>query len=422
MPRWARQVTVIALLALAPAGRAEVVGYTTTTADGVVTLTSVTVRRGGETAIFDPAKLIRVTVLHFRGATPINLVTPAEAGAPGPGRRAALLRDLRLNTGLINPGGQPKPLTRDPILDGAEATPGVAVRFDQPVVNLPGDDVVLFELHRRLGSPVGGDAFHVSPLHFRQGLRSLTIQRFDVHLDHPGVQPLIGFHSYRLARTPRSLGDLETLSVSLANRSEPNDFKALAVAIDLADLGYPAGAKVEGLFFQDCDGTGLTFDPVLIAGLPSPAPPNVLAKAPPVIRPRPPRAVTLQEHLDGPLADVEDIVFAARVGGFDHWYANFGHYSAPQTEYPSQRRYRPGPPLFRGGGRLCRLDIRSGEVKTLLDDPKGGVRDPQVHYGGRRILFSYRKGGTDTYHLYEVDADGSRLRPLTDGPWDDIEP
>ncbi|HBO46179.1 MAG TPA: hypothetical protein DD670_20100, partial [Planctomycetaceae bacterium] len=33
-----------------------------------------------------------------------------------------------------------------------------------------------------------------------------------------------------------------------------------------------------------------------------------------------------RELLDGPLADVEEVVFAVRVSGRDHWYANFGYY------------------------------------------------------------------------------------------------
>ena len=43
----------------------------------------------------------------------------------------------------------------------------------------------------------------------------------------------------------------------------------------------------------------------------------------------------------------------------------------------------------------------------LVDDPAGGVRDPQVHYDGRTILFCYRRGGTEHYHLYEIQADGT---------------
>lgn len=134
----------------------------------------------------------------------------------------------------------------------------------------------------------------------------------------------------------------------------------------------------------------------------------------------------LPAMLDGPLAGVDEIIFAVRVSGRDHWYVNFGYYSCDYGEGP-ERSFGPYPDgqTLRGygdGGRLCRLNLRSGELTVLIDDPQGGVRDPQVHYDGQRILFSYRKGGTPTYHLYEINVDGTGLKQLTDGPDDDIEP
>ncbi|MFQ6130514.1 MAG: discoidin domain-containing protein [Armatimonadota bacterium] len=108
-----------------------------------------------------------------------------------------------------------------------------------------------------------------------------------------------------------------------------------------------------------------------------------------------------------------DIVFAVRAPGVDgHWYANFGYYAADVN----RKCYRAA------GGRLCRLDASTGEVQVIFDDPQGSVRDPQVHYDGVKILFSYLKGGTANYHLYEINADGTGLRQLTDGDCDDIEP
>ncbi len=67
-------------------------------------------------------------------------------------------------------------------------------------------------------------------------------------------------------------------------------------------------------------------------------------------------------------------------------------------------------------------NLRSGKLQVLLNDPEGGVRDPQVHYDGKKILFSYRKGGDSHYHLYEIGVDGTGLQCLTSGPFDDIEP
>ncbi|MCH7557046.1 MAG: PD40 domain-containing protein, partial [Planctomycetes bacterium] len=109
---------------------------------------------------------------------------------------------------------------------------------------------------------------------------------------------------------------------------------------------------------------------------------------------------------------VEEIIFVSRqpgVGG--HWYENFGYYALDESEK-----------AYGAKGRLCRLNLGSGALTVLLDDPEGSIRDPQVHYNGDKILFSYRPGGTDYFHLYEINIDGAGLKQLTSGPYDDIEP
>jgi len=124
------------------------------------------------------------------------------------------------------------------------------------------------------------------------------------------------------------------------------------------------------------------------------------------------RAETLLDHFRaGPMKAVDDIVFAVRQPGKDgHWYANFSYYAAD-----AHRK------AYGNGGRLCRLN-RAGEVTVLLDDPAGGVRDPQVNYDATQIIFSYRRGGTPNYLLYEIHPDGTGLKQLTTGDYDDIEP
>jgi hypothetical protein len=105
------------------------------------------------------------------------------------------------------------------------------------------------------------------------------------------------------------------------------------------------------------------------------------------------------------------IVFTTReVDSDGHWYANF-----------SYRMDNPDAIKYHNGGRLCSLDLETGETTLLLEDLEGGVRDPQLHYDGQKILFSYRKGGQPFFHLYEINIDGSGLRQLTDGPYDDME-
>ena len=48
-----------------------------------------------------------------------------------------------------------------------------------------------------------------------------------------------------------------------------------------------------------------------------------------------------------------------------------------------------------------------------------------MSYDGKKILFSYRPGGTEQYHLYEMDLGETeanpKLKQLTSGPYDDIE-
>ena len=62
-------------------------------------------------------------------------------------------------------------------------------------------------------------------------------------------------------------------------------------------------------------------------------------------------------------------------------------------------------------------------MTTLLEVPEGVVRDPEVSFDGRRILVSLRHNIHDNYHLYELNADGSGLRQLTDGDdLSDIDP
>jgi len=100
-------------------------------------------------------------------------------------------------------------------------------------------------------------------------------------------------------------------------------------------------------------------------------------------------------------AGAEAIVFAVRQPGKDpHYYANFGYFA-----------FDPERKAYGQGGKLCRLNLTTSGLAVLLDDPKGGVRDPQVSYDGKKILFSYRRGETPNYLLYEIQAAGGGQLP-----------
>ena len=108
----------------------------------------------------------------------------------------------------------------------------------------------------------------------------------------------------------------------------------------------------------------------------------------------------------------EEIVFATRTISTDpHWYANISYFCKSTNA-----------PAYSTEGRLLAYNLKTGKFRALLVNPSGSVRDPAVHYDGKTILFSYRPGGTGSYHLYTINADGTNLRQLTFGEYDDFEP
>lgn len=128
--------------------------------------------------------------------------------------------------------------------------------------------------------------------------------------------------------------------------------------------------------------------------------------------------------LSNPLMDFGPLLFCKRVPT---------SYSHLVMQYYGWRA-RPGGGLFvlerPGRGLSCR-DILDGELAD------GNVLEPRLSYDGRRIVFSFVRcpegplrhadldyGDDDVgyYHIYEVNVDGSGLRQLTAGPYDDLMP
>lgn len=68
---------------------------------------------------------------------------------------------------------------------------------------------------------------------------------------------------------------------------------------------------------------------------------------------------------------------------------------------------------FCPGGALRILDVNTGKTTTLIELKEGVVRDPELSFDGRKILFSMRKNRDDFYHIYEINIDGSGLKQLT---------
>jgi len=86
-------------------------------------------------------------------------------------------------------------------------------------------------------------------------------------------------------------------------------------------------------------------------------------------------------------------------------------YTEGQSDAQAERHFRPGTALC-----LLEMDGVYGKVKTLIEDAKGVIRDPDVSYDGKRILFAWKKSDRqDDYHLYDMDVASGKTRQLTEG-------
>ncbi|MDO4550348.1 MAG: hypothetical protein Q4C96_03755 [Planctomycetia bacterium] len=79
---------------------------------------------------------------------------------------------------------------------------------------------------------------------------------------------------------------------------------------------------------------------------------------------------------------------------------------------------------FTGGSALRYIDYAdNGKVITLLESPDGVIRDPEISWDGKRILFSMRKNRDDDYHIYEMEWETRKITQLTFGrALSDIDP
>ncbi len=78
---------------------------------------------------------------------------------------------------------------------------------------------------------------------------------------------------------------------------------------------------------------------------------------------------------------------------------------------------------FVGGSAMKAFVLETGLSRTIIESKEGIVRDPEVSFDGRKIIFSMRKNRDDFYHIYEINTDGSNLRQLTYADYvTDIDP
>ncbi len=128
-----------------------------------------------------------------------------------------------------------------------------------------------------------------------------------------------------------------------------------------------------------------------------------------------------QIALSNPLVDIGPLLFAKHVPSF---------FSHQLTQYYG-RCARPGGGLFilehPGESMKCR-PLTAGQL------PEGSYMQPDVSHDADRILFAFcaapsvpnwddvKEFRGRRYHLFEIRPDGSGLRQLTDGQYDDFSP
>ncbi|MCG8599691.1 MAG: FecR family protein, partial [Verrucomicrobiales bacterium] len=224
-------------------------------------LSQVTVQRDGLIREYQAGDLIPIELLSFTpdsSSPSLNVFGDKNL----PERRATLIEDMLLNGGIINPGGSARPLQQE---FDYRTTPGFAIRFARPVRNGPGPDVVFFEVQNPM-NPSDGDAFHVGPLEREPGKRFHTVRRYDLMMTSAEALLITERYIHYADHQIRSPEDLETAAYSA--KISPLNTRALAVGIDLSDLGYEDGESTSGLFFQDAKDDDNHVDPIVIRGLP----------------------------------------------------------------------------------------------------------------------------------------------------------
>jgi len=101
----------------------------------------------------------------------------------------------------------------------------------------------------------------------------------------------------------------------------------------------------------------------------------------------------------------EEILFVTRKPSTDvHWYANIGYYADNSCRVPFPRN---------SGGAIWIFNVKTKACRKIFEDPEGNVRDPQIHYDGKKFIFSYLPKGKKHYSLFEMNLDGTGLRQIT---------
>ena len=116
--------------------------------------------------------------------------------------------------------------------------------------------------------------------------------------------------------------------------------------------------------------------------------------------------------LANPVLDFDSLVFIDR--------------PYPQgSEWPHETRHRLGYMSVPGGRLMVMAGLGpDGAVRQLMPQPPlhGNFWRFDLSFDATRLLVSFMPHNEKSFHLYELNVDGSGLRQLTDSPFDDLDP
>ena len=93
------------------------------------------------------------------------------------------------------------------------------------------------------------------------------------------------------------------------------------------------------------------------------------------------------------------------------------------AEWQHQARHRNGM-MAVPGGRLLLLNGLNpgGKIRKLAPEKPGSFWKPDLSFDATKVIFCCKPHDETSFHLYEINIDGTNLRQLTFGPYDDLDP
>ncbi len=121
------------------------------------------------------------------------------------------------------------------------------------------------------------------------------------------------------------------------------------------------------------------------------------------------------EGPEGVVPGVEALVFAKR--NFVRPDGSHAVNSGVRQAFDYQR-YVPG-----GGVFVLSPPTPDGDLLELTADfEEVDINGLDLSFDAKQVVFSMRHAGTDNYHIYVANIDGSEVRQLTFGPYNDVKP